>query len=213
MAVITISRDFSKGSDEIIERVAKLCQLAIVDKHQLANLLSEYGLTSFENFYDSEHNFIDRFDSRSQAYIEMMDKAVYALAKRGNLILVGRGGFRLLGPYADALNVLITAPKEQRATELLESGEVSEADSALMIVEQRDNVRKKFLQTYYAAKSLEAKDFDLVINAGKMTPELAAELITHAFEHLADKASPASLKLSALEADPILLDAVEKMAL
>lgn len=209
MAVITFSRQFSQESETIIKRVAELCKIPIVDKSKLAELLSEYGLIDFESFYDAEHNFIDRFDSGNEAYIEMMNKAVLAFAKRDNLIILGRGGFSLLKEYGNVLNVLLKASKEQRAADLIRSEGVTEGDSALMIIEQRDNVREKFLSTYYGIRSLDAEDFDLVFDMGKISPEVIAQLISQAYEDLNNRVDDDRPSTTSIETDKVLFEAVK----
>ncbi len=213
MAVITISRQFSEHSEEIIKKVAELCKIPIVDKSNLADLLSQYGLIDFESFYDSEHNFIDRFDSENEAYIELMNKAVLAFAKRNHLIILGRGGFSLLKEYSNVLNVLLKAPVEQRAADLIGKAGVEEGESALMIIEQKDTVRKKFLQTYYGIKSLEAEDFDLVLDMAKISPDVVASLISQAYADLCARDVDPTKATDTIEVDKVMFEAVKSFDL
>ncbi len=209
MAVITISREFGSYSETIIKRVAELCAIPLVDKAILADLLTKYGLLDFESFYDSEHNFIDRFDTKNDTYIKMMNQALLAFAKRDNLIILGRGGFSLLKGFDNVLNVMLKAPRVQRAIELIESGKVSEGQSALMIIDQKDTVRQKFLQMYYGVKTLEAQDFDLVIDASKISTEMAAQWISQAYAELSIHSLGNKNVTRELEVDPVLFRAVE----
>jgi cytidylate kinase len=72
MAVITISRQFGSGGDEIAELICKAANFHLFDKHMLAEMAQEAGLSEHEAVDYSEANykvrtFLDRLLGRERA--------------------------------------------------------------------------------------------------------------------------------------------------
>lgn len=189
MAVITISREFANKGDLITEELAKLTGWPVVDKDMLSNLLSEYGMVGFEDFYDAGHGFFDRFSQSNSAYIDMLNKAIKAYAKLDNVIILGRGGFAVLQGYSNVLNVLVKAPREARLAYLMESEELN-AEAADAVLTQNDKARETFLHVYYGLHYGDTSMFDLMLDSSLLSVEMAAQFIADAAHYL-DANSPA----------------------
>ena len=212
MSVITISREAGSGGTEIAEAVAKELGYKLVDKQTIGKLLGKYGLISFSKVYDNAPAFWDAFDSQKsdqrEAMVAMMNKAFRAIAKRGNAVIVGRGGYVVLGGFADVLNVRIQAPLEARAKRLREVLKLADFSAAEKDAKERDRVRSLFMESAYGKKVEPASAFDLVVNTEKVPTEKATALIIELARGLEKASGGAKNLASALEVDTVLADAV-----
>ena len=136
MAVITISRQYGSGGDEIVDRVCKLLGYRCFDKQLLIQAANEAGLSEQEitDFSDENYkveNFMDRLFNRSSPRrlerkttgrlngeprlteamaFALVNKAIEAACKVGNIVIVGRGGQIVLKDCSNVLHVRIEAP-------------------------------------------------------------------------------------------------------
>ncbi len=178
MAVITISREFGNNGDKVSEGLSKVLKMPIVDKETISKLLSEYGMVSFKEFYDTDHSFMDRFFGVNEDYIKLLNQAIQTYASLDNVIIQGRGGFAVLQGYCNVINVLIKTPFEKRVKNVMESHEISDKGEAEKLVEQHDRIRSGFLQAYYGIKVDDASKFDLVIDTSIVPVDMAVGWIS-----------------------------------
>ena len=61
MAVITISRELGSGGAEIGQQVAKSLGYDYVDKRTIDGIFRQYGLTKFDDLYNSAPGILDLF--------------------------------------------------------------------------------------------------------------------------------------------------------
>jgi cytidylate kinase len=143
MAVITISRQYGSGGDEIAAQVCRMIGYRLFDQQMVLRAGAEAGLSSQEAVDYSEENyrlqgFFDRLYGRTrqaaQAWtwvdesprtridlplaeetaIWLVRRAVHSAYKAGNLVILGRGGQMLLRDCTDVLHVRVEAPLEER---------------------------------------------------------------------------------------------------
>lgn len=112
-------------------------------------------------------------------YPRLIRAVIEEFANSDNAMIVGRGGHIVLADRPNVLRVLIIAPFEQRVRVIMERMQLSERQ-ARRRVEQSDRDRAEYLKRYYGVAWLDPQHFDLVINTGKITQDLAVELICHA---------------------------------
>ena len=210
MAIITISRDFGSLGDLISQGVAKAKGYAVVDKPLIETILSQYGMVSFGEFYDADHNILDRLNSDKMGHVQMLDKTIQAFAKQDNLIIRGRGGYMALQDYDNVLNVLIKAPFHHRVISTMMTMEIRERKEAERVVEQFDHSRNSFLQTYYGVKADDSAYFDLVIDTRHITAELAINWIIEAADSLDRRQDLKGKRTQSIEVDQVLEATVKK---
>lgn len=144
MAIITISRQYGSGGDEIAERLCECLGYGLFDKRLLLNAAAETGLSEQEIIDYSEENhkvrsFIDRLFARpaliaqvaaarqpsagirpeeivlrEELALTLVQKAVHKAYEIGNTIIIGRGGQILLKDFPDVFHVRVVAPLENR---------------------------------------------------------------------------------------------------
>lgn len=208
MAAITISRQLGSEGTYIARKVAENLGYHCVDKSAIEEILSGYGLVQFDTVYESVPGFWARFDKLTLETINLLNRTILALANQGQVIIVGRGSFAILAGFTDVLNVRIQAPLSVRAQRVMERENINNFDQARAIVTESDRVRSAFLESFYRLRWDEAGAFDLVIDTGKVSRDLAITWLVQACRTLQESQAEREPATSAIEVDPILAKAV-----
>lgn len=213
MSVITISREFGSEGDAIAQQTAKALGYHFVDKNFIGTVLGQYGYVEFDKEYESLPSFWERFDAQRgnqrDAMMKLLNQVIQAVAHHGNVVILGRSGFEVLSGFDDVLHVRLQAPFAVRVGRVMEYQNVT-FDQAEVIVKENDKVRQAFVEEFYKVPWGAIHAFDLVVNTGKVPPELAVDLIVNAEK--TRMANPEMEKsTAAIEVDRILADAVSEV--
>jgi len=211
MSVITISREFGSEGDTIAQQVAQTLGYHFVDQKFIGIILSQYGYVEFDKEYATLPTFWERFDAQREqqrdVMVNMLNRVIQAVAHHGNVVILGRSGFEVLGGFADVLHVRLQAPFSVRVGRVMAQQKIS-FEQAESVVKNSDKVRMAFVEEFYKVPWGAIHAFDLVINTGKISPDLAISWVTDIA-----KASMTSLEIdkpttASIEVDRILADAV-----
>lgn len=208
MAVITISRELGSAGSYIAERVAQTLGYHFVDKRTIEAVLTQYGFVEFEREYDSVTGFWARSDPRRTELVGMLNQVIQALACHGNVVILGRGSFAVLGGFEDVLNVRIKASLPVRIKRVMEQQKIAEPDRAEALVKEGDKVRATFIESFYKVRWDAASAFDVVIDTGKVSPELAATWLVEIVKALNERKGGDGRTSRTIQVDPILATAV-----
>jgi cytidylate kinase len=211
MSVITISRDFGSEGDFIAETIARTLGYHYVDKEFFSNVLSEYGLIEFNKEYDVLPGFWEKLDAqrydRRDDVVHMLNNVVRAVAQHDNVVILGRSGFEVVREFANIVHVRLQAPVSVRVTRVMAELKIP-LDQAEKVVEENDKVHMAFVQEYYKIPWDEVHAFDLVINTGKISADLATAWLVDTVKALGVNPKSDKPKVSSIEVDPILKKAV-----
>jgi cytidylate kinase len=174
MPVVTISRELGCSGDRIGRAVADELGYAFVDKQTIEAVLRASGVPQFGQIYESYPSFWDRFDQARAAALDMLDRAIRALARRGNTVILGRGGFAVLTGLADVLNVRLRAARAIRVHRVMATQGITDEHEADEVVGRNDRMRAAFVESLYPVRWNDLDAFDLVIDTGKVPPDLAS---------------------------------------
>ncbi len=211
MAVITISRELGSGGSDIARQVAKQLSYEFVDKSRTDGIFRQYGLTKFDELYDSAPSILDLLNADNLLLVSMANEIVEAVAKRGNVVILGRAGFSVLGGYADVLNVRIGAPFSDRVQRVMAREGLTDLDAAMAQVKENDEVHRKYVQRFYNKQWDDPANFDLTIDTGSLANDLAVQRIVEAARALEQQPlGPNATTTAMIEADSVLADAVAK---
>jgi cytidylate kinase len=184
MTAITISREIGSEGTHIATQAARTLGYHIADKDVMERVLRQYGLNQFVEDVDGAlPAFWVYFDQELMVTTGMLDQTIKALAQHGNVIIIGRGGYAALRGLADVLHVRIQAPRPIRVRRVIERQGMSLREAEARVTEG-DRVRTGFIERAYHVRSDDVRAFDLVINTGKIGPDLAAGLIVEAVQAL-----------------------------
>jgi cytidylate kinase len=211
MAVITISRELGSGGDIVAQQVAQNLGYHYVDKEFIGKVLSQYGVIEFDNEYDTLPTFWENFSAqkgdRREMMVNMLNRVIRALAHQGEVVILGRSGFAILGGFVDVLNVRIQAPFKLRVRRVMLKNSIT-AYQAEDIVRQADQVRAAFIKSFYGLHWNQVNTFDLMIDTGKISPALAREWIVTAAQGLQGSEADDQPDVSSIQVDPILANVI-----
>lgn len=209
MAVITLSRQLESGGDEVARLLCEQLGYQKFDKVAMAQIGHEMGLaanvvqdavdfhpvakTLLERWFGSTQRltggdpsswtFSARGDALQDLTIANLMEIINAGYKKGNVVMVGRGGFAALQGKPDVLHVRIQAPLELRIRRLQEHEKLTK-EEAQKKIRERDLSDVEWIKRYFGLDSHEPSLFDLIISTAKYTPAAAADLVIKALAAL-----------------------------
>jgi cytidylate kinase len=114
-----------------------------------------------------------------------MMRVVWAIARQGQAVLVGRGAHWLLDPRY-GVRVRAIAPAAQRVARVVRTEGLSEPEATQRV--EHDNAdRARFMRQVYKKDIDDPLGYDLVVNLGTLDVDRAAEVVAAA---LAAKLKP-----------------------
>ena len=214
MPTITISRELGSQGRQIAENTAQALGYHFVDKRAIGKVMGEYGLVEFHDEYEVAPSFWDIFDAhrmeRRADMVSMLNKVMIALAQHGNMVILGRCGFAVLRDYADVLNVRIQAPLEQRIDFVKSDENFADLEQAEIYIKDTDQNRMAFIETFYGVKWDQASAFDLVVDTGKVSPEMVTNFLIAAARNLEKKRKGGSNTAANIPVDPVVYSSICK---
>ena len=214
MAVITISREIYSEGSYIGEKVAEALGYHFVDKSTIEKVFAEHSIVQFKEVYESVPGFWARFDDMRTTTIRFLKQAILALARHGEMVIVGRGAFAVLGGFADVLNVRVQAPFPVRVRRVMEKEKITEADRAEALLKEGDEMRDAFVKSFYDIRwedAAAASAFDLVIDTGKVPPDLAVTWLVEALKVLKQRETHDQPTTDAIEINADLASTVSEV--
>jgi cytidylate kinase len=213
MAVITLSRQLESGGDEVARLLCEKLGYQYFDKNAMVQVGQEIGLAAgvIQNAVDFKpvtKGLLERWFGSTQrltggdpsswtfpalnealqdlTIANLMD-IINAGYKKGNVVIVGRGGMAALQDKPDVLHVRIQAPLELRVKRLQEHENLT-PEEAHKKIRERDLSDVEWIKRYFGLDSHDPQLFDIIISTAKYTPEQAADLIVSALQKLPAKA-------------------------
>ena len=213
MAVITISRQWGSFGDDVAHMLCDKLGYQYFDKKMMTQVGHEMGLSAgivdraadyqphakkllerwFENYGDpmAGESVSWRFgatdDARQGLTVANLMDIINAGYKKGNVVIVGRGGMAALQNKPDVLHVRIQAPLELRIKRLQQQYGWT-AEETRKKVKERDLSDVEWIKRYFGLDSHDPQLFDLIINTTKTGQEAAVDLIVQALNALQAKA-------------------------
>lgn len=183
MAIVTISRQIGSGGDKIATRLAEELQFTLVDQTLLVELAKAQGLSTsdFEVLDEEKVGEERQVREQDRVYVDLLPTLITDLAAEKNLVVLGRGGQCLFRGYPGALHVRVVANAKERVRRLMDECGIEE-DSAVRLVEESDETRRRFIQYHYGEDIDAVTHYDLVINTDHLSVETATRLLRLAIE-------------------------------
>jgi cytidylate kinase len=116
--------------------------------------------------------------------VGILNQIILALAHADHMVIIGRSSFAVLAGYADVLNVRIQAPLPTRIQQVAQRPNTRNLAHAETLVIQSDKARASFIEGFYGSRWDITKSFDLVIDTGKISQNLAADWLIEAVRGL-----------------------------
>jgi len=211
MTVITISREFGSGGDAIARQVAQALDHHFVDQAFIGTVLGQYGYVEFDKEFATLPTFWERFDAQKEktrdVMADMLNRVIRTVAHHGNVVILGRSGFEVLGGYADVIHVRLQAPFPARVQRIMAEKNIS-LEQATEAVKQGDKVRTAFVEEFYRVRWDAIHAFDIVINTGKVPTDQAVNWMVEAAKTFVPNLESDKPSISSIEVDRIMAEAV-----
>jgi cytidylate kinase len=180
---VSLSREAGAGGSEIAQMVGERLGWEVLDKNLMDNMADRFHLskemlslideTPGNWVFDVLGTWMDPALIPHEKYVMRLGRVVLAAARRGKVVLVGRGAQFLLPPDR-GLSVRIIAPLAYRVHHIMEQmGET--AAGARTWVENMDRQRHEFVRRYFRRDVADSHLYDLVLNVERIGPEGVVE--------------------------------------
>ena len=179
MAIITISRQVGSLGTEIAKQLSRELNYVLLDKETLASSLGAYGISDMDKYDEKKPGLAETFSSKNYMYIHFLQSSIYQFARKGNCIILGRGGQFLLRLLPGVMKVHVCAPDHIRLERIRQRFDCDH-ESAQQIMEQSDSDRAAFHRFFFSADWNNPGMYDMIINTRMLSPTKGAELITDA---------------------------------
>ncbi len=214
MTVITISREFGSDGDRIAQDVAQALDYHFVDRKLIGAIIGQYGYVEFDREYTTLPTFWERLDVQREkerdVVVSMLNQVIRAIAHHGHAVILGRSGFEVLAGFVDVLHVRLQAPFQVRVQREMAQQHLS-LEAAEALVKKNDKVRVGFVEEFYRVPWNSIQAFDLVINTGKLDPDLATEMIINAARNLENSLDRGTPNVTSIDVDRILAESVSEL--
>jgi cytidylate kinase len=163
---------------EIARGVAEKLNYEYVDKEKIGKKLADFGfeMPEMEKFDEKKPPFWDTLSAQRTKFLHSIQAAIYDLARKGRVVIVGRGGQVLLKNVPGILHVRIFAPFDLCVKRLAESERIDEKQAVRML-RQSDRDSAGYIQSFFHADWNDAALYDLLINTEKLSLATAVQMI------------------------------------
>jgi cytidylate kinase len=185
---ITFSREAGAGASLVAAAVGRKLGWEVLDKNLLDQVADRFRLprpmlelvdeTNSSWVYDVVGVFLDPKIVPHEKYLAHLSRVIRAAARRGKVVLVGRGAQFLL-PREEGLAVRIVASMKYRLARIVRRLGCDEA-KARHYLHEVDRGRKEFVEKFFHRDITDPELYDLVLRVDHLGPATAAELIVEA---------------------------------
>ena len=128
-----------------------------------------------------------RMTADDRQYIEALQSVVEYFAKRGNIVMVGRGTQVMLAGARNTVHVRVFCPFEERVARVAKSDRRPAAEVRRR-VEESDRDRAAWHRKYFNADYQSLEHYDAVVNSGRVKDEVASDLVLEVVQRLGRRA-------------------------
>jgi CMP/dCMP kinase len=203
MPVITISRQLGSLGDEIARDVAGRLGLRLVDQDIINEVAARLGVSpsAVSEHDERESGLVTEIvrtmrrlypatplpdsdaspDLDEAALVQVTRQVTSEIALAGDAVIIGRGAPFILVAQPDILHVLVIAPEHLRVERVMKS-EARGLKDASQRVKEVDANRARYARHFFGVNWLDVLHFDLVLNTGHFTQQLATSLVCAAMQ-------------------------------
>lgn len=206
MAILTISRQFGCGAEEIGEAIAKELGYAYLDRQMILDDMKKAGGKWEEKakyFDENSPDLWERHEWSYRGYVALTQCNIYSHALKNNYVIIGRGANFLLKGIKHHLGIRIEAPMKNRIHRVTAKYNVN-TENAEWLLDKADREMAGAVYLLYGRAWDDAREYDLHFDTSKNTPAEIVCIVKAAIverEKLYSEASQAviALRLRAAE--------------
>jgi len=192
MAVLTISREFRSGSQEIGKMLADKVGYTYIGKERILSDMQRAGERCGQLLTDLDEaapSLWERFDNEYRGFVSLIESYIFDYAWRDRAIIVGRGGAHLLCDIPFVLRVRLSAPLEYRIDRTMREDQVDK-ETAKWMVQTVDRRRAGYVQANYGVDWNDQRCYDMIFNTGVQSHELITDILASALTDRDRKVTP-----------------------
>lgn len=196
MAILTISREYQSGGEEIGKAVAKKLDYVFVDKEQILNDLKETGGKwghLVEELDEVRPSLWEKYDWQYQGFTALIESYIFDYALKDRVVILGRGGGDLLQDIPHVLKVRLVAPLEVRIERVMVKDFV-DRQTAEWLIQKTDRTRAGFIQSVYGNSWADRELYDLILDTGVQTYEVVTQQVVEALKERDQRVTPEGLE-------------------
>lgn len=203
MAVITVSREMGTGAYQIASEVAQKLKYTLIDGPRIKSLAAKYGLTPemLQMVDEKPPSYLTADDRKRAAALNSIELIILDLARKGNVVIYGRGGQDLLKDCRNVLRLRFIANFEERVERFAER-EWIDPDMARALIRRSDHQRGGFIHFYFDRNWNDPNYYDLVFNTSRLSESTIVDSIITTVKEPSLKESD---KASAAVIDSVIL--------
>lgn len=181
MASITISRQLGSLGTQVAHAVGHRLGFRVVCRDVINQAALQAGAPEMALAFIDELGLleVETTPAEEEAFRNAMCAVMEALADAGSVVIVGRAGQVILQGRPDVFHVRIIAPLPVRAARLARAQNIT-LEQATAQAEASDASRRAYLRRHYGADWDDPDAYDLILNTARLSPPLAAEIISTA---------------------------------
>jgi cytidylate kinase len=181
MSLITISRQRGSLGTEIAKLVSNKLNYEYVDKERIGEALADYGFPKQEvEAYDEKRPSLwESFSSERKKFLHLIQAVIYDFARKGNVVIVGRGAQVLLKDLPGALHVRIKAPFDVRVKRIMER-EGDDERHVERLLRRSDRDASGYIRYLFDVDWDDQSLYDTIINTQKIAMDTAVKMILDA---------------------------------
>lgn len=190
MAIITVSREMGTGAYQIASEVARKLKYTLIDGPHIKSLATKYGLTPemLQMVDEKPPSYVTAEDRKRAASLNAIELIILDLARKGNVVIYGRGGQDLLKECKNVLRLRFIADFEERVERFAER-EWIDPDMARSLIRRSDHQRGGFIHFYFDRDWHDPNYYDLVFNTSRFSEPTLVDCIIAAVKEPAIKES------------------------
>ena len=195
---IALSGEAGTRETAVAQEVGRLLSWHVYDQELLEQIAQDMGVRTrlLESVDEREQSWIvemmttvvssspEPADEAPQvtqsSYVHHLVKTVLALGTHGKCVIVGRGAAFILAD-ATTLRVRLVAPVRERVTALARQLGIPEREAESR-VSTIDRERTDFVQKHFRKDPADPRNYDLVLNAARLSVAQQAKLIVEALD-------------------------------
>lgn len=183
MAIITISREMGTGAYSIAQELAKKLKYTLIDGPRLAACAADYGLSVdlLQSVDEKPPSYNTVEDRQRAASLNRIELILLDYARKGNVVLYGRGAQDLLRGCGNLLRLRFIADFDERVERFAER-EWIDPDLARELIRRSDHQRGGFIHYYFNRDWNDPLEYDLIFNTMRLSPAAIIDSVMSALK-------------------------------
>jgi CMP/dCMP kinase len=165
--VLTLARQLGAGESGFARTLGERLRLQVQDRALLEQQALRLGVPESDLEQIDEHAPGFRQRGLSRKYFEALGQLIHELAKRGDVLLVGRGGCCFLRDHPRAFHVRLVAQMPVRLRRVMEHRWLRE-DAAHTLINRSDTQRRDFRRAFFGTDWADPLEYHVSVNSGRL---------------------------------------------